>query len=84
MLAVEFETHVENGVINIPEQYREVADGDLRIIILKQEKDNREFSGKQKKITGMKKLLEKIQTKNVFQNIADPLEWQRDIRDDWS
>ena len=35
MLAVEFETQVENGIIKIPEKYRDMVEGDLKIIILR-------------------------------------------------
>jgi len=35
MLAVEFETHVENGIIKIPAKYGDMMEGKLKIILLK-------------------------------------------------
>lgn len=82
MLAVEFETHAENGIIKIPEKYRKIAEGDLKIIILKEEEKSK-VPGKQK-IANIKKLLKQIQGKDIFQNIEDPLEWQKAIRNEWT
>ncbi|MCK4764676.1 MAG: hypothetical protein KAW12_20930 [Candidatus Aminicenantes bacterium] len=82
MLAVEFETHVENGVINIPEKYREMIDGDLRIIILKQEKQVSAPGDKKKQ--NIKKLLRRIREKGIFRDIDNPAAWQRTIRDEWA
>jgi len=82
MLAVEFETHVENGMIKIPEKYKEIADGDLKIIILKQEQ-TANISAK-KKHPNLKALLSQIQEKNIFHSINDPEKWQETVRDEWS
>jgi flagellar motor switch protein FliG len=82
MLAVEFETQVENGIIKIPEKYRDVVEGDLKIIILKEEKKSK-IPGKQK-MANIKRLLKQIQEKNIFQNIENPAAWQKAIRDEWT
>ena len=82
MLAVEFETHVENGIIEIPKEYRKAMAGELKIIILKEER--RAKTSPKKKIARIKKLLEEIQGKNIFHNIPDPVEWQKAIRNEWT
>ena len=82
MLAVEFETHVENGMIKIPEKYKEIAEGDLKIIILKQEQKPK-ISAKRKHFN-IKKLLTQIREKNIFHSINDPEAWQRTVRNEWS
>jgi hypothetical protein len=38
MLALEFETHARNGTIEIPEKYRAMVEGELKVIILKKGK----------------------------------------------
>jgi hypothetical protein len=81
MLAVEFETHVENGIIKIPEKYRQMAEGDLKIIILKKE-EKPDVTTKQK-VTNIKRLLKQIKSKNIFQDIENPGKWQKAIRDEW-
>jgi hypothetical protein len=82
MLAVEFETHAKNGIIEIPEKYRAMVEGELKVIILKKEKKTK--MSEKGKITQLKKLLKQIREKNIFQTIDDPVEWQRTIRDEWT
>ena len=82
MLAVEFETHVENGMVKIPAKYREMMEGNLKIILLKPDKKAR-VPGKQK-TAQLKKLLKQIRGKNIFGAITNPIEWQREIRDEWT
>jgi hypothetical protein len=36
------------------------------------------------KYSNLKKLLNQVHRKNIFQSIDDPVEWQRAIRDEWS
>ena len=81
MLAVEFETYVENGIIKIPEKYRQMAEGDLKIIILKEE-EKPDVPTKQK-VTNIKRLLKQIKEKNIFRDIENPGKWQKAIRDEW-
>jgi len=40
MYAVEFETHIENGIVHIPEKYRLLQSVDAKIIILAKETAN--------------------------------------------
>ncbi len=82
MLAVEFETQVKNGIVKIPVKYREMMEGELKIILLKPEKKT-QIPGKQK-TAQLKKLLKQIQGKNIFRAITDPIEWQRAIRNEWT
>jgi hypothetical protein len=82
MLAVEFETRVENGMVKIPVKYREMMAGDLKIILLKPDKKAK-VPGKAKTLQ-LKKLLNQIREKNIFGAITNPIEWQREIRDEWT
>lgn len=82
MLAVEFETSAKNGIIKVPEEYRKMVDGDLKIIILKEDKQPKINGGNNN--SRIKKLLKQIREKNIFQEIDNPAEWQRTIRDEWS
>ena len=82
MLAVEFETHARNGTIEIPEKYRAMVEGELKIIILKKEKKPK--MSEKGKTTQLKKLLKQIREKNIFQTIDNPVEWQRTTRDEWA
>lgn len=84
MWAVEFETHATGGIIQVPEEYKKIAEGDLKIIILKSEKNHNQPTGHQQKISNMKKLLKQINDRNIFKSINDPLKWQKNIRDEWT
>jgi hypothetical protein len=81
MLAVEFETHVENGIIKIPEKYRQMVEGDLKIIILKEEEKSKVPT--KQKVANIKRLLKQIKSKNVFKDIENPGTWQKAVRDEW-
>jgi hypothetical protein len=83
MQAVEFDTHAKNGIIKIPDEYRNIADGEVRIIILKQEKKPETSIEHHRKMSELKKLLKQIRDRNIFQSIDDPVKWQRSIRNEW-
>ena len=47
MYAVEFETHIENGIVHIPIEYKALQYADAKIIILaKEKKDSNMFDPK--------------------------------------
>lgn len=82
MTAVEFETQAKNGMIRIPEEFRDMVNAKLKVILLKRDKKPKKaFSNQGEEI---KKILKKVQEKNIFKSIDDPVEWQRSIRDEWS
>ena len=78
MSTIEFEAQVKNGIIKIPDEYKELENAFLKIKIqpykVKSE-NNRKLK--------IKRLLEVIIRKNIFKNIASPEEWQRNFRDEW-
>ncbi|NIM12313.1 MAG: hypothetical protein GTO45_09385 [Candidatus Aminicenantes bacterium] len=82
MVAVEFETYAKNGIIKIPEKYREFMDGELKIIMLKQ--DEIAGSARNNKMADIKKSLKQIRERNIFQRIDSPEEWQETLRNEWS
>ncbi len=82
MLAVEFETHVENGIVKVPSKYRAMMEGELKIILLKPDRKPK-VTFKQN-TTQLKKLLKQIREKNIFRTIGNPVEWQRAVRDEWT
>jgi hypothetical protein len=84
MWAVEFETHATDGIIRIPEEYKKIAEGDLKIIILKPEPETSLPAKRQTRISNMKKLLKQIKDRNIFQSVDDPVEWQKKTRNEWT
>lgn len=84
MQAVEFEVNAHNGIIKVPDQYRYIAEGDIKIVILKREYSPETSENRDQKISEMSKLLQVIKAKKIFQTIEDPMEWQNSIRDEWT
>jgi len=78
MSTIEFEAQVKNGIIKIPDQYKELENTFLKIKI-----QPRTMRSENNKKLMIKHLLERIITKNVFKNITNPDEWQRNLRDEW-
>ena len=78
MSIIEFETHVKDGIIKIPDKYKELENTFLKIKI----QPHRKKSETNKKLK-IKYLLEIIIKKNIFKNIVNPEEWQRNLRDEW-
>ena len=82
MVAVEFETYAKNGIIKVPEKYKDFMDGELKIIMLKQ--DEIAGSARNNKMADIKKSLKQIRERNIFQRIDNPEEWQETLRNEWS
>jgi hypothetical protein len=78
MYAIEFESVPKDGYIQIPEKYKEVFDSQIKIILIKEDQGT---GMKDKK--DIKELIEKILRIDVFKRIEDPVEWQREIRNEW-
>ena len=79
MHAIEFETKVNKGIINIPEKYIKLINGKIRIIILKSEDLSFGIQDRAEII----KLLNKIRNKGIFDKIDDPVKWQKECRNEW-
>lgn len=78
MSTIEFEVQAKNGIIKIPDQYKELENAFLKIQI-----QPRSMTSENNRKLMIKHLLEKIIRKNVFKNITSPDQWQRDLRDEW-
>jgi len=81
MKAIEFTTTIKNGVIHIPEKYNKLTGRPARIIVLTDEEN---VSSSKQDVKAIKALLKTIKERKVFQEIKDPVSWQRSIRDEWS
>ena len=79
MYAIEFSTKPQKGIIEIPEKYRDIIKGVVHIIILKKDDSNHIIENKKV----IKSLLHQIQRNNIFEEIKDPVKWQKEIRSEW-
>ena len=81
MRAIEFTAKIKNGVIQIPQKYRKLTNQLARIIILT---DDKETDKPVQDFDAIQAILARIQTKNTFLEINDPVAWQRSVRDEWN
>ena len=79
MNAIEFTAKVEKGLkIKLPKEHIELADKKVRVIILSETKIN--LSERKAKLIAA---FEATKGLNMFSNIKDPIEWQKQQRDEW-
>jgi hypothetical protein len=78
MKTLEFSTTIENGVIHLPKKYQAFNNVKARIVIVSEEVEV--ITKKARLLANFKKL----QALNVFESITNPIEWQKNLRDEWS
>ena len=81
MQAIEFTTKIKNGVIEIPREYKLLMDKIARVIILTEDKVSDEAPKNKESIQA---ILEQLGERKAFEDITDPVAWQKSIRDEWS
>jgi hypothetical protein len=78
MNALEFSTKIEHGLIHLPKQFQEYDNSHVRIIVLI-EKPAINLSKKEKLLITFKKM----QQNRLFESIDNPVNWQKQLRDEW-
>ena len=78
MNALEFSTKIEQGLIHLPEQYQAYDNAYVRILILI-ETPPIQVSKKQKLLA----IFKKMQRRNIFVSIENPVLWQKKLRNEW-
>lgn len=81
MRAIEFKAKIRNGIIEIPQQYRKLANQLARVIILTEEDESQKIAQDKESI---KLIISQLSSRKVFGDIKDPIAWQRSIRDEWN
>jgi hypothetical protein len=81
MRAIEFETEIQNGMIVLPKKYNNFNAKRTRIIVLVA--DDNDISLMLQKKERLRLAFKKLQEVNPFRNILNPIEWQKQIRDEW-
>jgi hypothetical protein len=77
MNAVEFSGKIEKGLIKVPDEYQNI-DKEVRVIMLFDDAETKVSKREMFRdvIADMKKV-------KMFENIDDPLLWQKTIRNEW-
>lgn len=78
MEAVEFSTQIQQGIIHLPKELTAFDNRTVRIIILV-EKPVPSPSQKER----LREVLLRMANSKLFSKISDPVQWQKDVRNEW-
>ncbi len=78
MNALEFSTKIEQGLIHLPKQFEEFNNTYVRIIVLVDTPPT-QLSKKEKLLATFKKM----KSHSMFASIENPVQWQKQLRDEW-
>ena len=86
--AAEFEATAENGIIHLPAGYPELANAQLRVLVLsakptQEQAEAAALAQRQAKRERLIAAFERLRELNPYRAITDPVQWQRDLRDEW-
>ena len=85
--AAEFEATAENGIIRLPSEYPELANAQLRVVVLSAEPTQEQaeaaaLAQRQAKRARLVAAFDELRRVNPFRTITDPVAWQREQRED--
>lgn len=79
MNALEFSSKIEHGTIQIPKRYQdEYENAFARVIVLVEKPDD--FLIRK---NNMRLAFQKMKNVNMFEQIENPVEWQKQLRNEW-
>jgi hypothetical protein len=78
MNSLEFTTKIEHGVIHLPKEFEDYDNAVAHVTITLETPED-----KKAKKDRLFAVLEKMQKANMFQDIENPVEWQKKLRDEW-
>jgi len=78
MNSLEFTTTIENGIIHLPKDHKDLDNSVAHVVVTVQSTDDK-LARKERLFAAFKE----AQKANIFRDIDDPVEWQRKLRDEW-
>lgn len=78
MQAIEFQTYISNGTIKIPKDYSRYNNKKAKIIMFVSDDDTGNYN-KQKLVSAF----EEARELNIFSEIENTVEWQKQVRNEW-
>lgn len=78
MNSLEFTTKIEQGVIHLPKEYEEYQNSVARVVITLETPEDK--AKKKEKLFAVFKKMRKV---DMFRDIENPVEWQRNLRNEW-
>lgn len=77
MKTLEFKARVRNGAIKIPVSEQKKINEEVNVVLTWGETEKNYDPQK------IQLILNKIKKKKIFDKIEDPVEWQRNLRNEW-
>ncbi len=78
MNSLEFTTKIEHGVIHLPREFEEYDDAVVHVVVSVTTPEQTKAK-KQRLLAAFRN----VQKADVFRDIEDPSEWQRNLRNEW-
>jgi len=78
MNSLEFTTKIEHGVIHLPKEFEDYENTVAHVIITLETPEE-----KKTKKDKLFAVLKKMQKAKLFQDIENPVEWQKELRNEW-
>ncbi len=78
MSSVEFTTKIERGVIHLPKEFEDYDDAVAHVTVTLETPED--LKAKKDRLFAAFK---KAQEAGLFAEIEDPVEWQRELRNEW-
>ena len=78
MNSLEFTAKIEGGVIHLPKEFEEYENAVARVTVTIETSESEKAKKEQ-----LFAVLEKMKEANMFQDIENPVEWQKKLRDEW-
>jgi len=79
MEALEFSAKIENGLIRLPKRYEVYDDAFVRVIVLASKPKT--MAVRRKK--DLAAVFKRMQSRDIFRKISDPVSWQKKVRNEW-
>ncbi len=81
MKTFEFQAEVKNGTIVMPQEYNSYSIPKSKIIVLVL--DDNSVSKEENRNNKLRFAFQRLQEVNPFRNITNPVDWQKQTRDEW-
>ena len=78
MDSLEFTTKIEHGVIHLPKEFEDYEDAIAHVTVTLETSEDKKV-----KKEGLLAAFKKAQEAGLFAEIENPVEWQKELRNEW-
>jgi len=77
MRVIEFETQFKDGVLKIPKKYSAFKNAKVKVSLLS------EVTVPKSNYFALQQILNTVSPNELFKEIENPVDWQKNVRDEW-